>query len=125
LTGDESFSFTAGELETLSRLGVNVKVVLFNNQSYGWIRASMLFRYGPKYFTTEFKPVDYMKIAEGFGLTAFKAERSEELDRILREAFKLDESAFVGVIVEPEDKLVSPVPSWARRAKELGLRYVY
>lgn len=125
LTGDGSFGFAAGELETISRVGGRVVVVLFNNQSFGWIRASVYFKYGPRYLSTDFKPVDYVKIAEGFGLAAYRVEGPEELDRTLREAFKLDEPAFVEVLVEPEDRFVPPVPSWTKRAKELGLRYVY
>ena len=125
LTGDGGFGFAAGELETISRVGGKVVVVLFNNQSFGWIRASTYFKYGPRYLSTDFKPVDYVKIAEGFGLAAYRVEGPEELDRALREVFKLEEPAFVEVVVEPEDRFVPPVPSWARRARELGLRYVY
>jgi len=125
LTGDGSFGFTVGELETISRVGGKIKVILFNNQSFGWIRASIYFEYGPKYFATEFKPIDYVKIAEGFGLTSFRVEGPENLDKVLYEAFKLEEPTFVEVVVEPEDRFVPPVPSWVRKAKELGLRYVY
>jgi len=125
LVGDGSFGFTAGELETVSRVRGRIVIILFNNQSFGWIRASVYFKYGPKYLSMDFKPVDYVKIAEGFGLTAYRAEEPRELERVLREVFKLGEPAFVEVIVEPEDKFVPPVPSWIKRAKELGLKHVY
>ncbi|MEM2075347.1 MAG: thiamine pyrophosphate-binding protein [Zestosphaera sp.] len=125
LIGDGSFGFTAGELETLSRLGVNVKVVLFNNQSFGWIRASILFRYGPKYFATEFKPVDYVKIAEGFGLNALRVEGPEEVEAKLRELMKVEGPALMDLPVLPEDKLVPPVPSWASKAEKQGIRRIY
>jgi acetolactate synthase-1/2/3 large subunit len=125
LTGDGSFGFTAGELETISRVGGKITIILFNNQSFGWIRASIYFKYGPKYFATEFKPIDYMKIAEGFGLLPFRVESSEDLDKTLSKAFNTDTPTFIEIIVEPEDKFVSPVPSWVKKAKELGLRYIY
>jgi len=125
LVGDGSFGFTAGELETVSRVGGRIAVILFNNQSFGWIRASIYFKYGPRYLSTDFKPVDYVKIAEGFGLTAYRAEEPGELEKALREVFKLGEPAFVEVVVEPEDRFVPPVPSWIKRARELGLKHVY
>jgi len=125
LTGDGSFGLTAGELETISRVGGKITIILFNNQSFGWIRASIYFKYGPKYFATEFKPINYMKIAEGFGLLPFRVECPEDLDKTLREALNADTPAFVEIIVEPEDKFVPPVPSWVKKARELGLRYVY
>lgn len=125
LTGDGSFGFTAGELETISRVGGNINIILFNNQSFGWIRAAIRFEYGPKYFATEFKPIDYMKIAEGFGLEAFKIEEPGDIREALKKAFSSEEPTFIEVKVDPEDKFVPPVPSWVKKAKETGLRYVY
>ena len=125
LTGDGSFGFTAGELETISRVGGNINIILFNNQSFGWIRAAIRFKYGPKYFATEFKEVDYMKIAEGFGLEALKIGESEEIRQVLQKTFKSDESTFIEVKVDPEDKFVPPVPSWVKKAREIGIEYIY
>jgi len=135
LTGDGSFGFCAGELETLSRVGGNVKVILFNNSSFGWIRAAMRFGWmdigghektrGNMYFATDFKDVDYVKITEGFGLEAYRVETHEELETALKKMFNSDNPAFLEIKSEPEDRLVPPVPSWARKAKDLGLKYVY
>ena len=125
LTGDGSFGFTAGELETISRVRGNINIILFNNQSFGWIRAAIRFKYGPKYFATEFKPVDYMKIAEGFGLEALKIGEPEEIRQVLQKTFKSDEPTFIEVKVDPEDKFVPPVPSWVKKAEKNGIKYVY
>ncbi len=126
LMGDGSFGFTAGELETLHRLGGNNNVILFNNSSFGWIKAAATFSHGPEYasFATGFSDVDYTKIAEGFGLRAYSVEDPGELGPTLREAFALDEPTFIELKVMPEDELVPPVPSWIKRAGGLGLRYV-
>ncbi|MEM2601931.1 MAG: thiamine pyrophosphate-binding protein, partial [Candidatus Bathyarchaeia archaeon] len=124
LTGDGSFGFTAGELETIKRIGGNIKIILFNNVSFGWIRAAFRFGYGPRYFATDFSDVDYVKIAEGFGLMAYRICGPNDIGPVLKSAF--DEGpALVEVRVKPEDELVPPVPSWAKKARELGLRYVY
>jgi len=125
LMGDGSFGFVAGELETLNRLGANIKVFLFNNQSFGWIRASILLQYGPKFFSTDFKPVDYVKIAEGFGLEAYRVMSPEELVRVLKKTFNTKGPTLIEISVEPEDRLIPPVPKWIKRAKELGLKYIY
>ena len=125
LTGDGSFGFAAGELETISRIGGNINIVLFNNQSFGWIRASIFFKYGPKYFATEFKPIDYMKIAEGFGLEAFRIDNTSDIEKVLRKALYSNNPSLIEVLVKPEDKLVPPVPSWVKKAKEMGIKYIY
>ncbi|MEM4482007.1 MAG: thiamine pyrophosphate-binding protein, partial [Desulfurococcaceae archaeon] len=124
LAGDGSFGFTAGELETLSRLQPNVKIILFNNQSFGWIRASILMHYGPRYFATDFKPIDYVKIAEGFGLVGLRVS-PEDLEYKIKEAIKIQGPTLIDVPVQPEDKLIPPVPSWASKAKALGYKYIY
>jgi acetolactate synthase-1/2/3 large subunit len=126
LVGDGSFGFTAGELETLNRLGGNNNVILFNNSSFGWIKAAATFSHGPEHatFATGFSDVDYPRIAEGFGLRAYSVEGPGELGPTLREAFALDEPTFIELKVMPEDELVPPVPSWIKRAGRLGLRFV-
>lgn len=127
LTGDGSFGFAAGEFETISRIWGNIKIILFNNKCYGWIKASIEFSYGPQYteFSTNFKEIDYQKIVEGFGLRAFKVEGPKDLHEVLHSAFKIDEPAFIEVIARSENELVPPVPSWVEKARELGKEYVY
>ncbi len=125
LTGDGSFGFNAGELETISRVGGNIKIFLFNNNSYGWIRATIFYEHGPRFFATDFKPIDYVKIAEGFGLEAMRIESNNEIEPVMRKAFSTKDPTLVEVKVEPQDKLSPPVPAWVRKAKELGVRYIY
>ncbi len=66
LTGDGSFGFSVGELETVKRMKTNSVIFVFNNSSYGWIRAEMKVS-GKEIRGTDFSSVDYVKIAEGFG----------------------------------------------------------
>jgi len=125
LVGDGSFGFTAGELETIARLGGSNHIILFNNLSYGWIRAEWQLSYGKEYvdFATNFKPVDYLKIAEGFGLKANRINKPNEL-KTLKNIFNDPEPTFTEIVVESEDKLVPPVPTWIQKAQKNGLKYV-
>ena len=127
LTGDGSFGFAAGEFETISRIWGNIKIILFNNRCYGWIKASIEFSHGPQYidFSTTFKEIDYQKIAEGFGLKSFKIEGPEDLHETLHAAFNTKEPAFIEVVAKPENELVPPVPSWVEKARNIGKKYVY
>jgi acetolactate synthase-1/2/3 large subunit len=124
--GDGSFGLTAGELETVVRLGMNNNLVLVNNSSFGWIRAEWKLSYGEDYvdFATNFLDVDYVKISEGFGLKAQRITRVEELADAFKCSFNDPEPTFTEIIMEPEDKLVPPVPKWIRLAKKKGLPYL-
>jgi acetolactate synthase-1/2/3 large subunit len=126
LVGDGSFGFTAAELETVSRIGGNNNIILFNNSSFGWIKAEWRLSYGEKYsdFSTNFKEVDYLKIAEGFGLNSYRVEKPSQLTNILNETFSTPEPSFIELRVLPESELVPPVPIWTKRAEKFGVRHI-
>ena len=65
----------------------------------------------------------YVKIAEGFGLNANRITSPEELSS-LKELFHSDEPSFTELVLQPEDMLVPPVPTWIRKAEKKGVRYV-
>ncbi|MCJ7732626.1 thiamine pyrophosphate-binding protein [Candidatus Bathyarchaeota archaeon] len=125
LVGDGSFGLAAAELETIARLGFNNNIIVVNNSSFGWIRAEWRLSYGPEYvdFATNFRDVDYVKIAEGFGLNANRITKPEELGS-LKELFNSDEPSFTELVLQPEDKLVPPVPSWIKKAQKEGIRHI-
>ena len=125
LVGDGSFGLAAAELETISRMGLNNNIIVVNNSSFGWIRAEWKLSYGDEYvdFATNFKEVDYPKIAEGFGLSANRVTSPEELSS-LRDLFKSDEPSFTELVLQSEDRLVPPVPTWIRKAEKKGVRHI-
>jgi len=125
ITGDGSFGFCAGEYETLSRTGCNVKVILVNNHSFGWIRVSNDMAYHNAPFATQFKDIDYVKIMEGFGIRAERVTASSELKGSLKNLFNKEGPAFLEIPFEPEDKCVPPVPGWAEKARQAGKKNYY
>ena len=126
LVGDGSFGFTAGELETVARIGGPNHIILLNNVCYGWIRAEWLISHGKEYvdFATNFRPVDYVKIAEGFGIEATRVGKPAELSPVLKKNLVKKDPTFTEVIVKPEDKLIPPVPKWIEKAEKQGYPHV-
>lgn len=125
LGGDGSFHFNCGELETYNRLGLNIKFVLFNNNVFGWIRGEIEHVYHAKPFATDFGYVDYCKVAEGFGLKAFRISSPGQIEVTLKEAFAYHGPVLIEMAVKAEDALVPPVPRWVSNAKKKGLPYLY
>lgn len=125
LVGDGSFGLAAAELETIARMGQNNNIIVMSNSSFGWIRAEWRLSYGEEYvdFATNFKEVDYSKIAEGFGLQANRITKPEELNS-LKELFNSDEPSFTELVLRPEDQLVPPVPTWIKKAEKQGVRHI-
>jgi acetolactate synthase-1/2/3 large subunit len=125
LSGDGSFGFYAGELETLARTGRRIKLFLFDNGSFGWIRATNLFSHGGGNFATDFGAVDHLAVARGFGIPGDRIEGPADLDRAVRAALAAEGPFFVEVKVRPEDELIPPVPGWSVKAGRMGLECTY
>lgn len=123
LTGDGSMGFNVGELETIRRTGADVKVILFNNHSFGWIRAAAK-AMGVKPFHTQFGEVDYLKVAEGFGLEARRLGAGDNIEETLAEFLGHGKQSFLEVDSLPEDEVFPPVPSWKKLAEKTGVRYL-
>ena len=130
ITGDGSFGFAAGELETAARLSLDITYILFDNRSFGWIR-------GTEFVTkksplspgfgkfTNFAETDYVKIAEGFGMKGFSTGSAKEFEEILRQCLAEGGAKLITLASSPEDELLPPVPGWYRYAKSAGLENLY
>ncbi len=126
LTTDGSMAFFEGELETLRRYNADVKVFVFNNGGFGWIRAAMVADYGAiiSEDATRFTQVDYAKLADAHGVPYTLIDQASDLSRQLGDALSDSGPALIEVPTLSEDRLVPPVPEWEAFARKLGLEYV-
>ena len=116
LFGDGSLGMSAGELETLSRLGIPAVLIHFNNSTFGWIKALQRLHCNAKYFSVDFTPGDPALVAEGFGLKAIRVETAIDLENALDEAFVSERPVFLDINSEPEVEHLPPVFSWLQAA---------
>ncbi len=121
LMGDGGFGMSAGELETVGRLGLPVTIVQFNNACFGWIKVSQeLFQDG-RCFGVDFSTdTDYAGIARGFGLRGVRVEDPREVEPALREALAADRPTFIDIVTEAETTELPPVDKWQRVKQEKG-----
>jgi acetolactate synthase-1/2/3 large subunit len=116
LFGDGSLGMSAGELETLVRLKVPAVLIHFNNGSFGWIKALQSIHCKGRYLSVDFTPRDMSKVAEAFGLAAFRVETPQELESALEEAFAATSPVFLDVVSESVASELPPVHSWLTAA---------
>ena len=122
MTGDGSLAFVLGDFETIKRSGKNITVILTRNDTYGWIRGeAILLDDVDAPWTTEFGPVDYVKVAEGFGFEATRIVSEDQIEPTLRAAIAHEGANFIEIMVPSQDKIVPFVPSWVEVAKKRGL----
>lgn len=107
LSGDGGLSMLMGELLTFRQTGAAVKVVVFNNGSYGFVELEMKAA-GIINFATDLDNPSFAKVAEAIGMLGIRVELPEQLEGALRKAFDAPGPALVEVMVNPFELSMPP-----------------
>jgi acetolactate synthase-1/2/3 large subunit len=89
VNGDGGFLMNCQELETAVRLKTPIVNVIWENGQYGSIVWKQDKRFGT-HFGTDFTNPDFVKLAEGFGMPAWRCDSADEFGERLRQALGLD-----------------------------------
>jgi acetolactate synthase I/II/III large subunit len=89
VSGDGGFLMNVQELETAVRLRTAVVNVVWENHQFGSIVWKQDKRFG-RHFGTDFANPDFVRLADAFGMPAWRCEVVEDLGRHLRHALSLD-----------------------------------
>ena len=112
LMGDGSFAMSAGELETVMRLGLPILFVVCSNASYGWIKAGQKSSFNSRYFGVDFSATDHAALAAAFGMMATRIEDPRDLRSSLESAVRHDGPVLLDVITQPLEDAEAPVSEW-------------
>lgn len=112
LMGDGSFGFSCGEFETIVRLGLPVKCVVFSNAVFGWIKAGQKSGFGARYHNVDFGVTDHAAVARAFGVASWTVEDARALDTTIGKALAHDGPALIDVISQPLHEAAAPVSEW-------------
>lgn len=112
IAGDGCFRMNIQELATASRYNIPIIEVCINNHVLGMVRQWQDLFYGQRYSHTILQDkVDFVKVAEGFGVKAVRITRKEELEPALKEALAYDGPVVLDCWIDQDDKvfpMVSP-----------------
>ncbi len=84
ICGDGGFMMNSQEMETAVRLGVNITVVILNDNSYGmirWKQANM----GFKDWGLTYNNPDFVKYAESYGAKGHRVTSADGLGPLLKQ----------------------------------------
>lgn len=107
LSGDGGLAMLLGDLLSLRQLELPVKLVVFKNNSLGFVELEMKAA-GFLDFATELHNPDFAKMAEAAGLLGLTAETPEQVQPMLIEALKHDGPALVEVLVNRQELALPP-----------------
>ena len=107
LSGDGGVAMLLGDLLTLKQLNLPVKVVVFNNNSLGFVELEMKAAGWLPYGTDLVNP-DFAKLAESAGILGTRVEDPKDLRPALEAAFTHDGPCLVDVVVNRQELSMPP-----------------
>ncbi len=106
--GDGGTAMLMGELATLRKYDLNVKVIVLKNDTLGMIKWEQMIFLGNPEYGCELEPIDFVKVAEGCGLAGFRIVEPEHCASQLREAWEVKGPALVEAVVDPHSPPLPP-----------------
>jgi len=101
LIGDGGMNVNIQELQTMVNYGIKVKTFVLNNHIYGITKAYQETNFegrceacGP----AGYNPPDFVKVAEAYGVKAFRINCNAEIDEVTAEALAYDGPAVIDVV---------------------------
>lgn len=104
VSGDGGFLFSAQELETAVREKLDIVHIIWNDGYYDMVKFQEEIKYGHS-AGVDFGPVDFVKLAEGYGAKGLRVEKTEDLGKILDEAFQTEGPVVVDIPVDYSDNV--------------------
>ena len=106
ITGDGSFRMNCHELATVSGYALPVVTVLFNNSTLGMVRQWQTLIYRERYSQTDVaQTVDYVKLAEAYGLSGRRVSNAADFEDALREALSCGHGYVIECVIGTDEKV--------------------
>jgi pyruvate dehydrogenase (quinone) len=103
VVGDGGMTMLMGEVATLVKYNLNVKVIVIKNNLLGEIKWEQMVLEGNPEFGVELQPIDFAGFAMNCGAAGFTIERPEEAESVLRQALAHPGPAVVQAVVDPNE----------------------
>jgi len=112
--GDGSFQMTSHELATAVQYQLPLKIVILNNYYLGMVKQWQELFYNKRYSHSYLGTIpDYVKLAEAYGATGFRATKPHEVLPTLQRAFQTPGPVVAEVVIDSEEKVYPMVPAGA------------
>lgn len=118
IAGDGGFMMNVQELATARRYGVAVKILLLDNSSLGLVRQWQELFFAENYSEIDLSDnPDFVKVAEAFGVEAFRISRREEVEAGIARLLAAEGPCLAHVIIDPRENVWPLVPPGKNNAE--------
>ena len=106
--GDGSTSMLLGDLATLRKYDLNVKLIVIKNDTLGQIKWEQMVFLGNPEYGCELEPIDFTKVAEGFHIRGVLIDDPERCGEQLRDALAQRGPCLIEAVVDPHEPPMPP-----------------
>ena len=97
LSGDGGFLYNSQELATAVQYGINVVVIVFNDNAYGNVLRAQIEQFDGRVLGTKLQNPDFAALARSYGARGVTADGATELEDALGEALAADAPTLIEV----------------------------
>ena len=108
--GDGGFQMTLQELGTIMQTGVDVKILILNNQFLGMVRQWQQLFHDKRYSFVDIQSPDYIMLAKSYGIDGAKVEHRDQLADAVKTMLESKGSYLLEVMVGKENNVFPMVP---------------
>lgn len=109
VAGDGCFRMNSIELATVSRYNLPILQLVINNHALGMVRQWQDLFYKKKFNSTKLgNEVDFIKLANSYGISAIKITSDEEVEESLKKALNMNKPVVVECVID-EGEMVFPI----------------
>jgi pyruvate dehydrogenase (quinone) len=106
--GDGGLSMLLGDLATIVRYQLRIKIVVIKNNTLGQIKWEQMMFLGNPEYECDLQPIDFARVAEGFGIRGFRIDTAERCGDIVQAALAHDGPALIEAPVDANEPLLPP-----------------
>jgi pyruvate dehydrogenase (quinone) len=103
VVGDGGLTMLMGELATIAKYRLPIKILVFKNNSLGEIKWEQLVMEGNPEFGVELQPIDFAAVARGCGIAGFAFDHPGQAQGVLAQAFAEAGPALIEATVDPNE----------------------
>ncbi|MEF9952458.1 MAG: biosynthetic-type acetolactate synthase large subunit [Clostridium sp.] len=101
--GDGGFQMSMFEMGTIMEHGLDIKIILLNNDGLGMVREMQNRMYNHPFGTLFAKSPDFIKLSEAYGIKCSRVDGSSNIDEAIREAFEYKGPYLLEFMVDPKE----------------------
>lgn len=106
--GDGSAAMLMGDLVTLRKYDLDVKLIVVKNNTLGQIKWEQMVFLGNPEYVCELEPIDFARVAEGCGIRGVRIEDPERCGEQLREVLATPGPCLIEAVVDPHEPPMPP-----------------